>query len=69
MGAYEWFMQTKFGGAWSVIKILLVKNGLEVDKLEPMYPINILITDIHEKWFVIFEHSINHLFFGYVHLL
>ena len=27
-----------------------------------------IITDIDEKWFVLFEHSINHLFFGYVHL-
>ena len=29
---------------------------------------NSVITDIDKKWFVIFEHTINHLFFGYVHL-
>ena len=27
-----------------------------------------VITDIDEKWFVIFEHTINHLSFGYVRL-
>ena len=25
-------------------------------------------TDINEKWFVIFEHIIDHFFFGYVQL-
>ena len=28
----------------------------------------LIISDIDEKWFVVFEHSINHLSFGYVHL-
>ena len=27
-----------------------------------------IITDFDEKWFVIFEHIINHLFFGYARL-
>ena len=27
-----------------------------------------VIADIDEKWFVIFEHTMNHLSFGYVHL-
>ena len=27
-----------------------------------------VITDIDEKWFVVFEHTINHLAFGYVRL-
>ena len=27
-----------------------------------------VITDIDEKWFVVFEHTIDHLAFGYVRL-
>ena len=27
-----------------------------------------VVTNIDEKWFVVFEHTMNHLSFGYVHL-
>ena len=48
-----------------VTKILLAENGQKVDEFEPITYI-LVITDIDEKWFVIFEHTINHLSFGYV---
>ena len=65
MGAYECFMQTKFGGARHVTKILQVKSGQKVDDFEPIYLGNY---DIDEKRFVISEHTINCLSFGYVRL-
>ena len=45
--------------------ILLAGNGQKVDELNRCISV---ITDIHEKWFVVFEHTINHLSFGYVRL-
>ena len=49
-------------------KILQAKNGQKVDNFEPMYIYISVITDIDEKWFVIFEHTINCLFVSYVRL-
>ena len=40
-----------------VTKFFQAKNGQKVE-----------IAGIDEKWFVIFEHTTNHLSFGYVHL-
>ena len=45
--------------------MLQAENGQKVDKFEPMILCN---NDIDGKWFVIFEHTINHLSFGYVRL-
>ena len=63
MGAYECFVQTEFGARGHVTKILLAKNGQKVDDFEPIYLGNYRY---RSKWFVIFEHTINHLFLGYV---
>ena len=46
-------------------KILQAENGLKVDEFEPIYSVT---TDIDEKYFAIFEHTINHLSFSYVRL-
>ena len=46
-------------------KILQAENGQKVDKFEPNISVN---TDIDEKYFVVFLHTINHLSFGYVRL-
>ena len=48
-----------------VTKILLAKNGQKVDDFESIY---LVITDFDEKWFVIFEYTINCLLFNYVRL-
>ena len=50
------------GAPGHVIKILQAKNGQKVNEFES------IITDIDEKWFVIFEHTINHLLFNYIRL-
>ena len=52
------------GAPGLVTKILQAKNGQKVDKFEAIYGISV-ITDIDENWFVIFEHTIHHLSFGY----
>ena len=51
------------GAPSHVNKILQAKNRKKVDKFEPIY---LEITDIDGEWFVVFEHTINHLSFGYV---
>ena len=63
VGAYECFMQTELEAPGHVTKILRAKNGQKVGNFNRYISI---ITDIDEKWFVIFEHTINCLFFGYV---
>ena len=60
VGAYECFVQTEFRGArlrdqnFTGQKWAILKRYISV------------ITSIDEKWFVIFEHTINHLYLGYV---
>ena len=44
---------------------LQAENG---QKLTNMNQYILIITNINKKWFVIFEHTINHLSFGYVRL-
>ena len=46
-----------------MIEILQAENMQKVDEFELIY---LGINRIDEKWFVIFEHTINHLSFGYV---
>ena len=53
------------GGPGHVTKILQAQNWQKVDGFEPIY---LEITDIDKKRFVVFERTINHLSFGYVHL-
>ena len=53
------------GAPGHATKILQAENGQKVDEFEPIYPV---ITDIDEKWFVMFEHAINHPSFGYARL-
>ena len=66
MGTYEGFMETEFGGVRShFCKILHLENGQKVNNLNQYISI---IIDIDEKWFLIFEHTINYLSFGYGHL-
>ena len=65
MEAYECFMQTELGAPGYVTKMLQAESGQKVDKFKP---INLVITDIDEKWFVIFEHTISHLSLGHVRL-
>ena len=48
-----------------VTKILQAENGLKVEEFEPIYSAT---TDIDEKSYAIFEHTINHLSFGFVRL-
>ena len=50
------------GAPGHVTKIFHAENGQKVDKVEPIY------FDIDEKWFAVFEHTINRLSFGYVFL-
>ena len=45
--------------------ILEAENRQRVDKFETIISVSI---NIHEKSFMIFEHTINHFSFGYVHL-
>ena len=49
----------EFEGAGHVTSILPAENWQKVDEFEPIYLDN---TDIDEKRFVIFEHTIKHLF-------
>ena len=63
MGAYKCFMQTEFGGPDYVTKILQAKMGQKWAILKRYISV---ITNIDDKWFVIFEHTINHLSLGYV---
>ena len=66
MGAYESFMQTEFRGARSRDqKFYKPKIGKNLTNLDLYISV---ITDIDAKWFVVFEHTINHLSFGDVHL-
>ena len=44
---------------------LQAENG---QKLTNMNQYILIIANINKKWFVIFEHTINHLSFGYVRL-
>ena len=44
-------------------KILQVKNGQKVDDFEPINPVK---NNFEQKRIVIFEHTINHISFGYV---
>ena len=46
-------------------KVLQGKNGQKVTNLNRYIPV---ITNIDKKWFVIFEHTIDLLSFGYVGL-
>ena len=55
-------MQTKFGGARSRDQNFTGHKWAESNRYISV------ITNIDEKWFVIFEHAINCLSFGYVHL-
>ena len=48
-------------------KMLQAENGQKVDKFESIYLFPI-VTDIDEKWTLVFEHAINHLSFGYFRL-
>ena len=65
MDAYKCFMQTEFGAPGHVTKMRQAENGQKVTSLNRYI---LVITDIDEKWFVVFEHTINHLSFGYVRL-
>ena len=47
-------------------KILQAENGQKVDEFEPIYSISV-VTNIDEKWFVVFGYTTNHLF-SYVRL-
>ena len=58
--------KSSLGALGHVIKILPAKNGYKVDEFEPIYLIN---SNIDEKWFLVFERTINHLSFGNVRLL
>ena len=53
------------GEPGNVTKILQAKMGKKLTSLNRYI---LVITDIDEKWFVIFEHTINHLSFGYARL-
>ena len=59
-------MQTEFRDAMSCDQnFYRPKMGKKLTSLNRYISV---ITDIDEKWFVIFEHTINHLSFGYIHL-
>ena len=53
------------GASGRITKILQVKMGKKLSNLNRYVSV---ISDIDEKWFVVFEHSINHPFYGYVRL-
>ena len=53
------------GALGNLTKILQAENAQKVDQFEPIHRGQ---TNIHEKWSVIFEQTINHLCFGYVRL-
>ena len=46
-------------------KILQTENGQKVDEFEPIYLGN---SDIDQKRFAVFEHTINRFSFGYIYL-
>ena len=48
-----------------VIEILRLKMGKKLTSLNQLFSV---ITDIDEKYFMIFEHTINQFSFGYVRL-
>ena len=58
-------MQTKFGTPGHVTKILRPIMGKNWTNLNRYV---LIITDIDKKWFLIFEHTNNHVCFGYVRL-
>ena len=55
------------GASGHVPKMLQAENGQKVDEFEPIY-LGTVITDIDEKWFVVFEHTLDRLSFGCVRL-
>ena len=59
-------MRAEFGAPGHGTKILQAENGHKVDEFEPIYIL--VIIDIDEKWFVIFDHTISHLSFGCIRL-
>ena len=56
---------TEFGPPSHVTKILQAENGKKLTNLNRYISV---ITGIDQKRFAIFEHTINHLFSGYVRL-
>ena len=66
MGANECLIHTEFGGARLRDQNLTGPKCEKVDKFETIYLG--ISTYIDGKWFVIFEHTINCLIFGYVRL-
>ena len=84
LSAYEGFMQTEFGSARLRDRNFTGQESAKMDEIEPIYLSKIrprigkkwkklnryisISAATYEKWFVIFEHTINHLSFGYVHL-
>ena len=54
------YVNRVWGAPGHVTKIFHAENGQKVDKFEPIY------FDIDEKWFAVFEHTINRLSFGCV---
>ena len=50
------------GSPSHVTKILPAENGQKLTSLNRYISV---ITDVDEKWFVIFEHTINHFSFDY----
>ena len=66
MCVYKCFMQTKFGGVRSRDQNLPAQSGKKWTILNRYISV---ITNIDEKYeFVVFEHTINCLSFGYVYL-
>ena len=60
MAAYECFVQTEFGIVQSRDQNYTGQKGAILKRYISV------ITNIDKKWFMIFEHPINHLSFGYV---
>ena len=70
MGAYNCFVQYEFGSAWSRGQNF---TGRKFYKILQGKKLNLnryisVITNIDVTWFVIFEHTMNRLSFGYVRL-
>ena len=63
MVAYKGFVQTEFGGAQSRDQNFTGQKWEK--KLTSFNRFISVITNIYQKWFVMFEHTINRLFFGY----
>ena len=57
MSAYEGLMHIEFGGTRSRDRNFTGQKWAKVGEFEPIS----ITTDIDEKWFVIFEHTIYHL--------